>query len=124
MHLREFIQKEIYRYVCMYDKRIRMDKTQMRDKKHHFISKMVGSYTKDLLNTGARVQEFLHYHDKSDITGTSTMLQLLSSKFVEHGYTVGHAFSTIFSSFVVALMANVRKGVTMSSHSLDGLELM
>ena len=116
---RVYTRRDIW--VCMYEKRKEWTKHKCVIKKDHFISKMIGSYTKDLLNTGARVQEFLHYRDKSHITEISTVLQLFSSKFDGHRYTVGQTLSTVSS---IAKMVNVRKGATISSFSTDKLELM
>ena len=92
--------------------------------KDHFISKIISLYTKDFLTPRTRVQEFLHYFDKPYITGTSTVLQLFSSKSGGHGYTAGQILSTVFSYSGIALMVNVRKCATISSSSMDRLELM
>ena len=50
------------------------------------------------------------------------MLQLFKSKLDRHRYRVGQTLSTISFSFVITLMVNVRKGVTMSLSFPDRLE--
>ena len=75
---------------------------------------MIGPYTKDLFNTQGLGYKGLYYFDNSYITGTFTVLQLFSSKFDGHRYTVGQTLSTVSS---IAKMVNVRKGATISSSS-------
>ena len=72
----------------------------------------------------ARVQEFSYYSDNSYIIGTFAMLQLFNSKSDGHGYTVGQALLTVSSFSRIALMVNVRKGATISSHSTNNLEFI